>query len=414
MKAVSLRSMIFVTLLFLVVAVGTASAQMPGAIFTTDSGCTGTDLNLYQDKDAVYINGGPAHPGAAGLPDGDYYVQVTEPNGTLLGSSLAEKPVHVLDGAFVQCYQLSSIVKKASAPATFGFDTTSNSGGEYKVWVSQVGGFDANMTKTDNFKVQAETSVSPGLLTVIKFYDANADGQFDSGEQEISDWPILIVDDLSLYRTTPVSVYVAPDLYTVTECYPEEQNWMHTTDNPVYAEVMEAEQTNVEFGNLCLGGGGGLTLGYWSNKNGKALFGADDLALMVSLHLRDGGGSDFDPADYDAFRTWLLGAKATNMAYMLSVQLAAMELNVLNGKVNGDALIYAPGATSANSLGFASVNAVMAEADAELALHGLTLAHSPDREYQEALKDALDKANNNFNFVQASPCQRTFACSLPD
>jgi hypothetical protein len=55
------------------------------------------------------------------------------------------------------------------------------------------------------------------------------------------------------------------------------------------------------------------------------------------------------------------------MAYMLSAQLAAMELNVFNGFVNGNALIYAPGTTSANALGYASVNAVMAEANTDLA-----------------------------------------------
>ena len=47
-----------------------AAAPLPGAIFTTDAGCTGVDLNIYPSKDAVYVDGGPAHPGAAGLPDG--------------------------------------------------------------------------------------------------------------------------------------------------------------------------------------------------------------------------------------------------------------------------------------------------------------------------------------------------------
>ena len=45
---------------------------LPGAIFTTDSTCTGVDLNIYATKEDVYIDGGPAHPGAAGLPDGSY------------------------------------------------------------------------------------------------------------------------------------------------------------------------------------------------------------------------------------------------------------------------------------------------------------------------------------------------------
>ena len=46
-----------------------AAPPLPGAIFTTDSTCSGVDLNIYASKDLVYLNGGPAHPGAASLPD---------------------------------------------------------------------------------------------------------------------------------------------------------------------------------------------------------------------------------------------------------------------------------------------------------------------------------------------------------
>ena len=60
---------------------------------------------------------------------------------------------------------------------------------------------------------------------------------------------------------------------------------------------------------------------------------------------------------------------ATNMAYMLSAQLAAMELNVEGGFVDGSALVYAPGTNGANGLGFATVHDLMSEANAELTLH---------------------------------------------
>jgi hypothetical protein len=78
----------------------------------------------------------------------------------------------------------------------------------------------------------------------------------------------------------------------------------------------------------------------------------------------------------------LLGATATNMAYMLSAQLAAMLLNVEPGFVSGNPLVYAPGTNSANSLGFATVNDLMSE--------------------------ALDKANKHQTFVQSTPCPFTF------
>jgi hypothetical protein len=387
-----------------------AAPPLPGAIFTTDSTCTGVNVNIYGDKADVYLDGGPAHTGAAGLPDGYYYVQVTEPEGTLLGTSVGssnETPIQVVNGEFYACYQLSAILIKAS-DGTQGYDDTTNSGGEYKVWVSTVYTFDNNSTKTDNFKVKAGPTPPPtATLNVLKFYDANANGVNDDG-QPITGWKVRIQDTIDYIRYTPVTIIVDPDDYIVTEFYPVETNWMPTTANPVYITLAADDNKTVEFGNLCLGAGGGLTLGFWSNKNGQALFGNDDLALMVRLNLRNADGTTFDPASYAKFRTWLLSATATNMAYMLSAQLAAMELNVFNGKVKGDALIYAPGTKSANDLGFATVNAVMEEANAELGLHGLTLADSPDRAYQEALKNALDKANNNTTFVQPTPCPFTF------
>jgi hypothetical protein len=104
----------------------------------------------------------------------------------------------------------------------------------------------------------------------------------------------------------------------------------------------------------------------------------------------------------------LLGATATNMAYMLSAQLAMMLLNVEPGFVSGNPLVYAPGTNSANSLGFATVNDLMSEADTELTLHGTAFAGDSWRTYQEPLKNALDKANKNQTFVQSTPCPFTF------
>src|SRR2546421_13112760 len=120
------------TLLFLSLIGGTALwAQLTGAIFTTDSSCSGVDLNIYASKGDVYIDGGPAHPGAAGLPDGSYCVQVTDPGGqTVLGMS-DPGAVTVSGGEFVQCYQLTAILKTASSGFTVsGVGGPPNPGGE--------------------------------------------------------------------------------------------------------------------------------------------------------------------------------------------------------------------------------------------------------------------------------------------
>jgi hypothetical protein len=50
----------------------------------------------------------------------------------------------------------------------------------------------------------------------------------------------------------------------------------------------------------------------------------------------------------------------------------------------------------------------MEEANTNLFANGNTSAAGATRTYQEALKNALDKANNNLNFVQSSPCKYTF------
>lgn len=168
----------------ILVLAGTATAHaapLTGAVFTTDVACTGTDLNLYASKADVYLDGGPAGLGSAGLPDGQYYVRVTEPNGTLLGTSIGainEMPAVVVGGEFVQCYQLQEILVRAS-DGTPGYDDTSNNGGEYKVWVCATADFRSSTCKTDNFKVDAEDVVVPPPLDACTEFEGRTVIHFD-------------------------------------------------------------------------------------------------------------------------------------------------------------------------------------------------------------------------------------------
>jgi hypothetical protein len=404
------------------------AVPLPGAIFTTDSTCSGVDLNIYASKDLVYLNGGPAHPGAASLPDGSYYVRVTNPSGSLLlGTSIGsgnDTPFVVSGGVVQGCYQLTVILIKASE-STPGYDDTDNTGGEYKVWVSTVSTFDNNSTKTDNFKVKA--GVTPTTLCVDKFYDANANGIKDTGEVSINGWLFTIVADDNLFNqrfTSPLCIVTAPGLYHIFEADTVETNWVHTT--PITQDATIPPDTTVEFGNVCLGAGGGLTLGFWSNKNGQNLENNADFTFLTGLCLRNatGGNQDFTgtlAANKTALNTWLLNASATNMAYMLSAQLAAMELNTRHGFVTGTALVYGGGCVKAYQLslqlpgsnGFITVNDLMTAANTELCAHGLTPSGSPFRAFQECMKTTLDQANNNINFVQGSPCPFSFAGVAP-
>ena len=64
-----------------------AQAQLSGAIFTTLPDGSAVNFNIYASKSDVYLDGGPP-PGApstaAGLPDGTYVFQVTDPSGKTL------------------------------------------------------------------------------------------------------------------------------------------------------------------------------------------------------------------------------------------------------------------------------------------------------------------------------------------
>jgi hypothetical protein len=413
-----------------------AEPPLPGAIFTTNSACQRVDQNIYSFKQDVFLDGGPQHSQSASLPDGSYYVQVTSPQGTLLGTSVGTPtpmPFVVTNGS-VDCLQLWSIVVKASGP-TQGYDTTDNSGGEYKVWISDDPTFIDSSTKTDNFKVLGEdTEPLPFSLGGQKFYDANTNGAKDANEVGIPGWRINLFGDATSSTTTDAQgnyeFLVNPGSYGVCEVIPSAAPvWVNTTPKV----LNPASGTNNNFGNVCLGSGGGLTLGFWSNKNGQNILTGSKtgatinqtatvpvlgqttyLGLLNFLNLKNANGTDFVLAatnNYTAFRTWILGANATNMAYMLSAQLATMALNVASGGVDGNALIYAPNSQSANPAGFATINAIIAEANTELGAHGLVLAASPYRAYQEALKNYLDQANNNSNFVQPNACDVNYVVS---
>src|SRR6266542_4165096 len=63
-----------------------------GAIFTTVADGSEVNLNQFPAKEAVYLDGGPGAPAtAAGLDDGSYVFQVTDPPGKRLLSTDAAR-----------------------------------------------------------------------------------------------------------------------------------------------------------------------------------------------------------------------------------------------------------------------------------------------------------------------------------
>lgn len=144
----------FTKLLFACLISATCAVQafaLSGAIYTTDASCSGVNANRYLWQADVYLNGGPNNSHDAGFTPGNYYVQVTMPDGTLLGRSTSAAVTVGSDGRFISCYQLSSILQRASNPSQSGYDISPIA--EYKVWVSTSADFRESESKTDNFRV---------------------------------------------------------------------------------------------------------------------------------------------------------------------------------------------------------------------------------------------------------------------
>lgn len=279
-------------------------------------------------------------------------------------------------------------------------------------------------------------------LDLLKFYDSNANGVYDGD-------PALRGVRFAVKYTPPggatVVTTVVSDVsggawvdmpagssFLVCERIPLSatpgQDWQQTMPSATtmvpgamvtfvagqwcYAGIAPLEGwITLPFGNVCIGGDG-RTPGFWSNQNGEAILAGDDphwRDVLNAYNLRDEEGNHFVvpggtfASAYGVFETWIHG-NGTNMSYKLSSHLAAMLLNVTYGFVPGTSLVYAPGTQSANAAGYAVLNDLIAEANAELALHGSALSGDPWRPYQEKLKNALDQANNGEDFPQSVQC----------
>ncbi|MCL4720126.1 MAG: MSCRAMM family adhesin SdrC, partial [Phycisphaerae bacterium] len=284
-------------------------------------------------------------------------------------------------------------------------------------WTVTVG----NRTSTCTQKVTVD-----GTICGMKWYDKDVDGVKDSNEGGINGWRIELRDAngnlvQKVYTKTidcKEGRYefccVAPGTYTVLEVMPN-NDWVATTPTSYTVTVGDGScDLKRDFGNVCLGGGCARTIGYWGNSQGKSKINDGgsanpELSMLRALNLRKSDGAHFDPTGVDSFQSWLRGANATNMAYMLSAQLSAMALNVEGGYVSENDVVYAPGVGNRGPGNhFITIADLMAAADRApgdgLGADGYTPSGDPNRAVQELRKNALDAANNNEAFVNREPC----------
>ncbi len=255
------------------------AANLSGAIFTTTvDGSVVNENTRYDAKTDVYLDGGPgphAPASAAGLPEGNYYFQVTDPSGQdLLSSDAVDcRRVHVsAAGVIDTVYPGTTYVKVkgvyaaaacqhasgididhgATTVQLFPYDDTPNPGGVYKVWLtptssytgstaSCVGlkvcnvngeayapggyhGFVPSQTKTDNYKVRVPGKVfTAPLLTVSKFHDANMNAIQDASEETVTGWAVDVTDTTGVSNTlftTASYLANAAGIYTFVESTP--------------------------------------------------------------------------------------------------------------------------------------------------------------------------------------------------
>jgi hypothetical protein len=243
-----------------------------GAIFTTLVDGSRVNHNIYEYKEDVYLDGGPgpnAPASAAGLDEGFYYFQVTDPSGKDLLSSdhISCRMIHIDENGVIDRVEAGTNYVKDKGPmpwidepcqhatgvdldqAALGaitvqlypYDDTPNNGGVYKVWVTpveeymgdpgfmpvdrkdavngelwqpgNVHGFIPAHSKTDNFKVMKKGKpCDPSTLTVRKFHDANANGFMDVAETFVEGWTVAVTDPLGTGNTlhTPETVIANP------------------------------------------------------------------------------------------------------------------------------------------------------------------------------------------------------------
>ncbi|MEZ5363178.1 MAG: hypothetical protein R2748_12760 [Bryobacterales bacterium] len=231
------RNCLFLSLAALLAVSPAAHAgKVSGAIFTTTANGDTVNENHYPSKCAVYLNGGPgpnAPAKAAGLPDGDYYFQVTDPSGhTLLSTDpVSNRRFQVMGGVIIAYTgvggpvhptgisqdhpELGSItIQLANTTCPTDYLDTPNDGGVYKVWATPVGDFDGDPTlvdndcgggcfhgfrpsksKTDNFKVEPSTPTF--CLTVVKELPVGPDDSF----LPVPDWQMSVLDPLGVTNT---------------------------------------------------------------------------------------------------------------------------------------------------------------------------------------------------------------------
>lgn len=270
-------------------------------------------------------------------------------------------------------------------------------------------------------------------ITVHKFVDINGDGVENGGDGGVAGITINIDvngDSVPDYTGTTDAngnfevPDIGPGAVVVTEDFSASAfEWVNVFSSNTSFSGISGEDQETSFGNILCNAGVAKTLGFWANNAEKTLGqilnlnndldagGITNTLYASGAYTSIYGTNDF--LTYKAFRSWILGASAKNMQYMLSAQLAAAALNVGSGMASAYTLVTMTDAQVA-TLGLTAGDYTVVVVDGQnvnviqikdiIALANDALLGGDSKDYQGALKTILDSFNNMTNWYDSTLC----------
>ncbi len=264
---------------------------------------------------------------------------------------------------------------------------------------------------TGDFRIVENTYLrigdgQPATVSGIVFHDTDHDGVRDANEPGIAGSVVKMVSNhpanpgqvVATTTTDNFGAYVFSNVVS-GDCSVvlEIDTQLHQATTPLDVRLMNCGCGSqvVDFGKFSVDTQcEGRTPGFWRSNNGIAQIQAGDWWDELSdLNLVNAIGWNYNPTgNVCSWKLYMSGSSAYNMAYKLSSHLAAMKLNVLSGRVSLNCRVQ-------TQCGVMTIAELIDAANAALAHDGYTPPCDPDRALQEKLKNALDKANNNQNWL---------------
>jgi hypothetical protein len=195
-------------------ALAPAAGAVSGAGYTTvntavdggnhcKNGNPAVNCNIYDGKEFVWLNGGPAANGLG--PDGEYFFAVLAPGGQPNPNDGGAKNLSDDFDAFTNRTFTVTGGEVSAYAGTHTFDSplirlfpyadTTNPGGVYIMAICSLDrGYpvEPRDCKYDAFKVQKGLAKVQSVLSGRKYLDGNQNGQLDAGEPGLKDWTITI------------------------------------------------------------------------------------------------------------------------------------------------------------------------------------------------------------------------------